>query len=43
MALIKVYSKGEDLTNGNGILIETSKISAIVDQGFNVIIMRVVK
>lgn len=43
MALIKVYSKGEDLTNGNGIMVEANKISEIINQGFNVVIIRVIK
>lgn len=36
MALVKVYSNGEDLTAGKGTLIELSKLREIESMGFAV-------
>ena len=40
MALIKVYKGNEDLTAGEGTVVEKKRIPEIIAQGFTVIVIR---
>lgn len=40
MALVKVYKGNEDLTAGEGTVVEKKDIPAIIEQGFTVVFIK---